>query len=191
MPRWPTDSRERLVDAALSLFGEHGYAATTVDEIAARAGVTARTFFRHFRDKEEVLFSDDDSLMPHLIATIAEPTGPVAAEALMSRALTSLAALMQPGRAALRARQRIVDTEVSLTGRELAKQARWQQAVTATLVERGFAAEHAEVLSAIGFAVFVRELHAWLAEEGGPDLVERVQDALPRVRTVLDVVSAR
>jgi AcrR family transcriptional regulator len=191
MPRWPTDSRERLVDAALSLFGEHGYAATTVDEIAARAGVTARTFFRHFRDKEEVLFSDDDSLMPHLIATIAEPTGPVAAEALMSRALSSLAEVMQPGRHELRARQRIIDTEVSLAGRELAKQARWQQAVTATLIERGFADEHAEVLSAIGFALFVRELHAWLADDDGPDLVTRVQDALPRVRTVLDVVSSR
>lgn len=64
MPRWPADSRERLVDAALGLFVEHGYAATTIDEIAARAGVTARTFFRHFVDKEEVLFSDDDSVMP-------------------------------------------------------------------------------------------------------------------------------
>jgi AcrR family transcriptional regulator len=191
MPRWPEDSRSRLVDAAMSLFGEHGYAATTVDEIAARAGVTARTFFRHFRDKEEVLFSDDDSLMPHLIATIAEPTGPVAAEALMSRALSSLAEVMQPGRDELRARQRIIDTEVSLAGRELAKQALWQRAVTTTLIERGFADEHAEVLSAIGFALFVRELHSWLADDDGPDLVTRVQDALPRVRSVLDVVSER
>lgn len=191
MPRWPEDSRTRLVDAAMSLFGEHGYAATTVDEIAARAGVTARTFFRHFGDKEEVLFSDDDSLMPHLIATIAEPTGPVAAEALMSRALSSFAEVMQPDREALRARQRIIDTEVSLAGRELAKQALWQRAVTTTLIERGFADEHAEVLSAIGFALFVRELHAWLADDDGPDLAQRVRDALPRVRTVLDVVSAR
>lgn len=191
MPRWPEDSRTRLVDAAMSLFGEHGYAATTVDEIAARAGVTARTFFRHFGDKEEVLFSDDDSLMPHLIATIAEPTGPVAAEALMSRALSSLAEVMQPDREALRARQRIIDTEVSLAGRELAKQALWQRAVTTTLIERGFADEHAEVLSAIGFALFVRELHAWLVDDDGPDLAHRVRDALPRVRTVLDVVSSR
>lgn len=191
MPRWPTDSRARLVDAALGLFGEHGYAATTIDEIAARAGVTARTFFRHFGDKEEVLFSDDDSLMPHLIATILEPTGPVSAEQLMTRALTSLAAVMQPRREALRTRQRIVDTEVSLTGRELAKQARWQQAVTEALIERGFPAEHADVLSAIGFALFVRSLHTWLADDDGPDLAQRVQDALPRVRTVLDVISSR
>lgn len=190
MPRWPEDSRTRLVDAAMSLFGEHGYAATTVDDIAARAGVTARTFFRHFGDKEEVLFSDDDSLMPHLIATIAEPTGPVAAEALMSRALSSLAEVMEPDREALRARQRIIDTEVSLAGRELAKQALWQRAVTTTLIERGFADEHAEVLSAIGFALFVRELHAWLADDDGPDLAHRVRDALPRVRTVLDEVSS-
>lgn len=191
MPRWPTDSRERLVDAALSLFGEHGYTTTTVDSIAARAGVTARTFFRHFRDKDEVLFADDDALLPVLLAAIAEPTGPVSAEQLMSRALSTLASTMQTDRAALRARQQIIDTEVSLTGRELAKQARWQQAVSTALVERGFADEQADLLSAIGFALFVRALHTWLAEEGGPDLVTRIRDALPRVRSVLDVVSAR
>ncbi len=75
MPRWPEDSRRRLVDAAIGLFAEHGFAATTVDEIAARAGVTARTFFRHFTDKEEVLFADDDALLPTLLAAIAEPEG--------------------------------------------------------------------------------------------------------------------
>jgi hypothetical protein len=136
-----------------------------------------------------VLFADDDAVMPHLIATILEPTGAVSAEDLMSRALTSLATTMHPQREALRARQRIIDTEVSLTGRELAKQARWQKAVTEALIERGFPAEHADVLSAIGFALFVRALHTWLADDDGPDLAQRVQDALPRVRTVLDVVS--
>jgi AcrR family transcriptional regulator len=191
VPRWPEDSRERLVDSAMSLFGEHGYSSTTVEQIALRAGVTSRTFFRHFADKEEVIFADDDTLLPVLLVAIGEPAGPIAADVLMLHALTRLAEVMQPKRDTLRARQRIIDTEVSLTGRELTKQARWQQGVRATLIERGFVPEDAEILSAIGFAIFVRALHAWLADDGGPTLVERVRDALPRARTVLAAVSER
>ncbi len=189
MPRWPEDSRTRLVDAAMSLFGEHGYAATTVDEIAARAGVTARTFFRHFPDKEEALFAEDDEMLPLMLAAIGDSTEPVTAEALMQRVLGRLAEHLEPRRPELTQRQAIIDSEVSLTGRELAKQARWQHAITEALVARGFGAEHAGVLSAIGFALFSRTLHAWLAEPGGATLSERLRDALPRVRTVLDEVS--
>lgn len=190
MPRWPEDSRTRLVDAALSLFGEHGYAATTVDEIAERAGVSARTFFRHFPDKEEALFAEDDELLPLMLATIGESTGPVTAEALMQRVLGQLAEHLEPRRRELTHRQSIIDSEVSLTGRELAKQARWQQAITEALIVRGFADEHAGVLAAIGFALFSRTLHAWLADTDDATLAERLRDALPRVRSVLDEVSA-
>src|SRR5271154_6422209 len=56
MTRWQPDSRGRLEQAALALFGERGYDNTTVAEIAERAGVTERTFFRHYADKREVLF---------------------------------------------------------------------------------------------------------------------------------------
>lgn len=188
MPRWPADSRARLADAALELFSEHGYSGVTIDDIAERAGVTARTFFRQFRDKEEVLFADDDLLLPSLLETIAEPTGPVAAEQLMERALVGLAGRMQPARDSLRRRQAIIDSEVALTGRELAKQARWQQAISAALVERGFDPGDAGLLAAIGFALFRRELHVWLADPSDDPLplADRIRIALPSVRTVLD-----
>jgi len=191
MPRWPADSRARLADAALGLFSERGYSTVTVDDIAERAGVTARTFFRQFRDKEEVLFADDDLLLPTLLETIAEPTGTVAAEPLMERALGALAEQMQPAREQLRQRQAIIDSDVALTGRELAKQAAWQQAISATLVERGFDAADAGLLAAIGFALFRRELHAWLADPtlDAVPLPDRIRVALPSVRTVLDASS--
>ncbi len=108
----------------------------------------------------------------------------------MLHTLTRLAEAMEPGRASLRARQRIIDGDVALEGRELAKQARWQRGVATTLVERGFSTGDAELLAAIGFAVFTGELHAWLADSGGAGLVERVRAALPRSRDVLDAVSA-
>ncbi len=186
MPRWPEDSRDRLVASSLALFGEHGYAAVTVDDIAARAGVSARTFFRHFPDKEEVLFADDDELLPALLAAIGEGAPGQSAEHDMARALTTLADRLRPQREQLAHRQRIIDSQVSLSGRELAKQARWQQSVMDALIARGYEVADADLLASIGFALFRRALHSWLAETHGPDLAERVRSALPRVRSVLD-----
>ncbi|GAA1058786.1 TetR/AcrR family transcriptional regulator [Agromyces bracchium] len=192
MPRWPADSRERLATAALDLFSEHGYGAVTIDQIADRAGVTARTFFRQFQDKEEVLFADDDLLLPILLETIAEPRGPIEAGTLMEQALVALADRMQPAHEALRQRQAVIDTDVALSGRELAKQARWEGAIATALAERGFRADDASLLAAIGFALFRRELHAWLAD-ASPDaapLADRIRAALPSLRTILDATTA-
>ena len=63
MARWEPNARERLERASLALFTEHGFDATTVAEIADRAGLTKSTFFRHFADKREVLFGGQDMLV--------------------------------------------------------------------------------------------------------------------------------
>lgn len=189
MSRWPENSRRRLVDAAIELFAERGYAESTIEDIAVKAGVTPRTFFRYFVDKEEVLFADDDSLLPLLLAAIADDSGPVRAETHMQAALGVLATTIETRRIVLRRRQRIIDSQISLSGRELAKQAVWQQKVTTALVDRGFAAEQSEVLAAIGFALFRSSLHSWLADDGGSTLALRVSEALARVRSVMDVSS--
>lgn len=187
MPRWPQDSRDRLVDAAVGLFVERGFSAVTVDDIAHHAGISARTFFRHFPDKEEVLFAYDDELLPTLLSAIAgETTTSVTAEQDMERALVALATTMEPRREELAQRQSIIDSQVSLSGRELAKQAHWQRAVMAALVDRGYESADADLLAAIGFAVFRRALHSWLADQRLPDLATRVRSALPQVRSVLD-----
>src|SRR5215211_7256628 len=72
MGRWEPDARRRMQEAALELFGERGYARTTAAEVAERAGLTERTFFRHFPDKREVLFADD-GLRDRLAAAVAAP----------------------------------------------------------------------------------------------------------------------
>ena len=190
MPRWPEDSRRRLVEAAVTLFAERGYAESTVQDIASTAGLTPRTFFRYFADKEEVLFADDDNLLPLLINAVGDGSGPVRADAHMQKALRMLAAAIEPHRGTLQQRQRIIDSQISLSGRDLAKQARWQQEVTAALIGRGFPAEQSDVLVSIGFALFRRSLHSWLADDAGPPLEERVIKALARVRSVLDVSSS-
>lgn len=187
MPRWPEDSRQRLVDAAVSLFEERGFAATTVDQIATAAAVTPRTFFRHFRDKEEVLFTEDDVLLPLLLRAIREHPAPAGAEDLMRAALGELAAALQPERERLRTRHAIIRTDVALTGRELAKQAAWQPQIAAELVGRGFTAADAELLAAIGFALFRTAFVSWLEDDRSETLRARVDRALPSVRSVMDL----
>src|SRR3712207_5341683 len=104
MGRWPDGARQRLQDAALALFAERGYAAATVDDIAARAGVSQRTFFRHFRDKEEVLFGADDRLLGVLVGGVRSAPEGTGAPHLVRAALLALAHELQPDREALRVR---------------------------------------------------------------------------------------
>src|SRR5579871_825136 len=110
MPRSGEDARRRLRQAALDLFRERGYEATTTAEIAARAGVTERTFFRHFPDKREALFDGEQGFRDALSdAVLAAPADASAMDALfmafgsVERTLLDNRAFSQP-RAALIAR---------------------------------------------------------------------------------------
>src|SRR4030081_1022970 len=72
MSRWEPDARGRLERAAMELYGERGFEQTTVAEIAERAGLTERTFFRYFADKREVLFWGATSLQEFLVSKLDE-----------------------------------------------------------------------------------------------------------------------
>src|SRR5215471_9484149 len=80
MARWEPDARGRLEKAAMELFQRRGYVQTTVEEIAAQAGLTERTFFRYFADKREVLFSGskalEKSIIDHIVSAPLE-AGPL------------------------------------------------------------------------------------------------------------------
>src|SRR3954467_9729309 len=87
MARWEPDAAGRLREAALELYVAHGYEQTTVADIAERAGVTARTFFRHFADKREVLFAGGRVLEEHGIAALASMPPPATPLTAAVRAL--------------------------------------------------------------------------------------------------------
>lgn len=184
MSRWPTGARDRLRQAALELFAERGYAATTVDDVSAAAGVTQRTFFRHFRDKEEVVFADDDRLLDVLLSAVRTGAS-YGAEQDLRTALGAIAHELEPQREQLGRRAQIIATDVALTGRELAKQAQWKDAIAGMLRERGYAADRADLMAHIGFAVFRHAQESWLAEEHGPGLATRVDDAITALRDEL------
>src|SRR5215469_6493583 len=103
MGRWEPDARGRLAKAAMELYAEQGFEQTTVAEIAARAGLTERTFFRHFADKREVLFYGMEMLQGLLARAIADAPASATPMDAVSAAYQAASALIQenPERARL------------------------------------------------------------------------------------------
>src|SRR5438309_6262561 len=106
MGRWEPNSRGRLEKAALELYGERGFDQTTVAEIAQRAGLTERTFFRYFADKREVLFWGAGALQDLLVSTVAAAPAAVTPLAAVATALEAAGAVLQERRERVQQRQR-------------------------------------------------------------------------------------
>ncbi|GAA0553569.1 TetR/AcrR family transcriptional regulator [Paractinoplanes ferrugineus] len=150
-------------EAALDLYGEQGYEATTTAEIAARAGVTERTYFRHFADKREVLFDGEAELrdvMREAIAS-ARDEGPLAT---VLRAYAAAVPLFVAGRPVAVRRAAIIATSPALAERAHAKSASLTEALVAALRERGIAEPTARLAARAGAAVFERASQAWDGE---------------------------
>src|ERR1022692_2991628 len=108
MSRWEPNARGRLERAALELYGERGFEQTTVAEIAERAGLTERTFFRHFADKREVLFAGAGSLQDLLVSTLASTPDSAAPIDAVAAALQAAGVLLQERRDYARQRQAVI-----------------------------------------------------------------------------------
>ena len=121
MARWEPDSRGRLEQAALALFEERGFENTTVVEIAARAGLTERTFFRYFADKREVLFWGAGALQELLVAAVAGAPDRAPPIDAIAGALDAAGAMLQARRDSARRRQSVIAANAELRERELIK----------------------------------------------------------------------
>src|SRR5690349_11408208 len=120
MARWEPDSRRRLHEAAFALYAERGFDNTTVAEIANRAGLTERTFFRHFADKREVLFAGSEVLQQAMVSAVAAAPESAAPLDAVAAGLDAAAARI-PGRETARQRQAIITANPELQERELIK----------------------------------------------------------------------
>jgi AcrR family transcriptional regulator len=127
---------EAVVAAALELFAERGFERTTIEQIAAAADISRRTFFRYFADKEELFFAEDERLLEVVEATLdAAPAGEPVLE-LARRATRALAAHSVADPQRRLARERLIAVAPALQARRLAKNLRWEQAIAARLRER-------------------------------------------------------
>jgi AcrR family transcriptional regulator len=186
VPRWEQGSEERLKVAALQLFGEQGFENTSVVEIARRARVTNRTFFRHFSDKREVLFADADDLRAALVEGVLQAQH--IADPL--RAVVMVLAQHDWGglapRASLRERQAVIAANPELLERDLIKQHVMAAEVADALARRGVDESVARIAARVGTQVFLTAYERWLdAAEGDKDLVAISGDLLSTLHTIM------
>ncbi len=184
MGRWEPDARGRLERAAMELYIERGFEQTTVAEIAVRAGLTERTFFRHFADKREVLFAGAGQLQEFLVSTLAsEPDSAAPIDAVAS-ALAAAGALLQQRRDYAEQRQAVIAANVELQERELIKLASLASALAATLRQRGVADPAASLTAEAGIAVFKVAFERWVSGNGHQDLPQQIRESLDEMKAV-------
>lgn len=165
MTRWEPDAAGRLTKAALELFDEQGYDATTVAEIAARAGLTKRTFFRHFSDKREALFNGSTQLQSVWLAGIAGAPADADALTAVMAGLEPVAEMFHERHAFSRIRAGIVAANPELQERELIKLHTLGEAITGALRERGVPENAAALAAQAGVAVFHVGFGRWVRQE--------------------------
>jgi len=184
MVRWQPDSRGRLEQAALALYGERGFENTTVAQIAERAGLTERTFFRHFADKREVLFGGAGALQELLVnAVVGAPADRAPLEAVAA-ALEAAGALLQERRESARLRQAVIAANTELQERELVKLASLASALADALRRRGATGPAATLTAEAGIAVFKVAFERWVAERNSNDLPHLIRASLDELKAV-------
>lgn len=164
MARWEGNARGRLEQAALALFEEQGYDRTTVAQIAQRANLTERSFYRWFADKREVLFGGSQELEAQLVGAIdAVPAGTAALPTLLA-AFATAPRVFRPREFLVR-RAAVIAANPPLHERELIKLVSISEAITAALLGRGHDRETARLATDLGLAVLRLTTARWMAEE--------------------------
>jgi AcrR family transcriptional regulator len=182
--RWEPDARGRLEQAALELYGERGFDQTTVAEIAKRAGLTERTFFRHFADKREVLFWGAASLQELMVDTLAAAPDRAAPIEAVAAALESAGTIFEQRRDGASRRQAIIAATPELQERELIKLASLAGALADALRRRGVKEPAATLTAEAGIAVFRVAFERWIDERNRRGFSQLVRQSLDELRAV-------
>ena len=186
MSRWQPDARARLESAALELFAEKGFAATTVPEITARAGLTTRTFFRHFADKREVLFADEIDVPALAARMIAEAPADLTPMQIIAGNLEAVAAAQFSGGVdRFLARKAIIQSDEGLRERETHMVARLSSALHGGFVARGVDDLTASLVAQVTVAVFGTAIGRWLRQGTDADLPAILHDTLAELRALM------
>ncbi len=184
MGRWEPNARGRLMQAAFALYGERGFEQTTVAEIAERAGLTERTFFRHFADKREVLFAGAGALQELLVSTVAKAPASLAPIDAAAAGLEAAGALIQEGGELARERQAIIASSTELQERELIKLASLAAALAEALRRRGVEDPVASLTAEAGIAVFKVAFERYVDETNRQELPGLIRESLDELGSV-------
>jgi AcrR family transcriptional regulator len=182
--RWEPNARGRLEQAALDLYTERGFDQTTVSEIAERAGLTERTFFRYFSDKREVLFWGQGALVEMLVNLVAgapDSAGPMDA---VASGLEAAGELFEGRREQARRRQAVIAANAGLQERELIKLASLASAIADALRRRGVGEQAARLTAEAGVAVFKVAFEQWINDTTNTELARLIRQSLDELKAV-------
>ena len=168
----------------MELYGERGFENTTVEDIASRAGLTERTFFRYFADKREVLFAGSSSLQELLVTTVAGVPDTAAPIEAVAAGLEAAAALLQQRRAFARQRAAIIAASAELQERELIKLASLASAIAEALHNRGVSDPAASLAAEAGIAVFRIAFERWIGKGNREDLAHLIRESLDELKAI-------
>jgi AcrR family transcriptional regulator len=191
MVRWQPDAELRLQQAALSLYAERGFDATTVAEIAERAGLTKRTFFRYFADKREVLFRGSNELRELFVeAAAAAPESATPIEAALAAGLGAAAEMFAGRLDFARQRQAIIAANPELQERELIKLSSMAESIAAALRGRGVSEQAAILAAQTAMTIFQVAFARWV-DQPDPDALPRlISEALQELRSLTSAAPA-
>ncbi|ANP52501.1 AcrR family transcriptional regulator [Streptomyces griseochromogenes] len=184
MGRWEPDARGRLATAALELYSERGYEQTTVAEIAKRAGLTERTFFRHYADKREVLFAGSGDLQELFVRAVAGAAESVAPVDALAAGLDAVSEVFVDRREYARQRHAVITANAELRERELIKLATLSAALAETLRRRGVAEPAASLAAEAGVAVFKIGFERWIAASEEREMSQLMRESLNELKAV-------
>ncbi len=169
----------------MELYAERGFDATTVAEIAERAGLTERTFFRHYADKREVLFAGATELQELLVRQVDQAPAGMPAMDVIGAALTAMATeTFAEGHDYARQRQAIIMANADLRERELIKFASLGAAVAESLRRRGVTDPAASLAAEAGIAIFKVAFERWVSDTGERSLAQLMLDSMAELRLV-------
>ena len=181
MPRNGETVRKRLQWAALELYRKRGYDETTAAEIAAKAGVTERTFFRHFPDKREVLFDGDAAFAEALTSAVRHASPTMGPWQTLFFAFNSVKNIFIENRPFSEPRQRIIAMSPALQERATAKTRMLVATLASALCERGATAQQANLAAQVGMATLSHAVSAWFGDDS-TDLGEQIIRSFQEVR---------
>jgi AcrR family transcriptional regulator len=184
MSRWKPDAQGRLMSAAIELFDEQGYEATTVAEIAERAGLTKRTFFRYFSDKREVLFSGNQDFQRLWLDGLAGAPADASPLSVVTAGLDPVAKMFIERHPFARIRAQIVAANPELQERELIKLQRLAVAIQGALIERGVSVNAAILAAQAGVTVFHVAFAHWVAQDDPTAFRRLMDESLEELRSV-------
>lgn len=184
MGRWEPGAAGRLREAALDLFAERGFEQTMVSDIAERAGVTARTFFRHFADKREVLFDAAGELEEKSLAALAAAPPAASALEVVAAALDAVADVVGQERAHARKRHAVISANAELRERELDKLARLSAEFAGVLRARGIAGDEADLAAEVGIAVYRFAYRRWVETDDDSGLTDAFREGFAQLRAL-------